>query len=243
MATDPRRSPVSAWTQHLPVAAAALACLLFVRLGWWQLDRAREKQQLLDAYAENLNQPPLSLEAYLPRERFTAVRISGRFLDYTVLLDNQIRDKRPGVHVFTLFQPAAGPPSILVNRGWRPLGADRRITVPNPPPGRVELTGLLSAFPRPGIRLGEVDYRASAPRLVPYLEAAALGQALNAEIAPQVLLLLDDGLATEDGLVREWIPDVKPRPQRHRAYAWQWFSLAAAVVTVFAILKFRHRRP
>jgi cytochrome oxidase assembly protein ShyY1 len=34
------------------------------------------------------------------------------------------------------------------------------------------------------------------------------------------------------GFVREWRPDVFP-PERHRAYAFTWFTLAAAVVVVF----------
>ena len=34
------------------------------------------------------------------------------------------------------------------------------------------------------------------------------------------------------GFVREWRPDVFP-PERHRAYAFTWFTLAAVVVVVF----------
>ena len=40
------------------------------------------------------------------------------------------------------------------------------------------------------------------------------------------------------GFVREWRPDVFP-PERHRAYAVTWFTLAAVVVIVFVTMHWR----
>lgn len=233
---------VSGWRKHLPWVAAVLACAGFIGLGIWQLDRARQKEALLAAYAAGAGAPPLALEGYQAQPRYTSVRISGRYLDYTVLLDNQIVKRRPGVHLYTLFEPAAGPPRLLVNRGWLPLDPDRRVRggIPDPPAGPLELEGLLSEYPRPGIRLGTVDFEGPAPALVPYLERDALAAALKTELAPQILLLTEGPGPDDKRLVRDFSPAVMP-PERHRAYAFQWFSLAAAVAVVFSVLRFRRR--
>lgn len=233
---------MSAWGAPGLWFVAALACAAFVGLGMWQLDRARQKEDLLAAYAAGATAPALALEGYLAQPRYTPVRLSGRYLDYTVLLDNQIRERRVGAHVYTLFEPAAGPPRVLVNRGWLPLGPDRRVRggLSDPPGGPLELEGLLSDYPRPGIRLGTVDYRGPAPALVPYLEHDALAAALKTELAPQILLLSEKPGPDDPRLVRDFNPAVMP-PERHRGYAFQWFSLAAAVAVVATVLQFRRR--
>ena len=45
--------------------------------------------------------------------------------------------------------------------------------------------------------------------------------------------------AAPDGFVREWSPYLGIGPDRHRGYALQWFSLAAAVAVVWIVLKVR----
>ncbi len=233
---------MSAWGASGLWVVAAFACAGFVGLGAWQLDRARQKEALLAAYTAGAGAPPLALEGYLAQPRYTPVRISGRYLDYTVLLDNQVLERRLGVHVYSLFEPAAGPPRLLVNRGWLPLDPERRVRggVPEVPAEPVEIEGLLSDYPRPGIRLGTVDYRGPAPPLVPYLERDALALALQTELAPQILLLSEEPGPDDPRLVQDFSPAVMP-PERHRGYALQWFSLAAAVAVVASVLQFRRR--
>jgi len=50
----------------VPTLVVAAAVLLMVRLGLWQLDRAREKEALLATYAANAAKPPLPFVALWP---------------------------------------------------------------------------------------------------------------------------------------------------------------------------------
>jgi cytochrome oxidase assembly protein ShyY1 len=44
--------------------------------------------------------------------------------------------------------------------------------------------------------------------------------------------------APSSGFVREWTPNVMP-PERHAAYAFQWFALAVATIAIFIVRHWR----
>jgi surfeit locus 1 family protein len=97
---------------------------LFLRLGLWQLDRRAEKTALFERFRDA---PELSLEQALAREEsFARVEVFGRYdTERHLLLDNRIWQGRAGVHVLTPFTLSDGR-TLLVNRGWLSLAADRR---------------------------------------------------------------------------------------------------------------------
>ena len=138
--------------------------ILFTRLGFWQLQRMHEKQDLIHRFE---HAPEMSLpEAIASGSLFARVHVSGRYkLAWHLLLDNKILNGRAGVHVMSLFQPDHGLP-ILVNRGWLPLPEDRRKLPEIPTPsGQVSISGILSKPVEGGIRLGEADKLKTARRL------------------------------------------------------------------------------
>jgi cytochrome oxidase assembly protein ShyY1 len=65
--------------------------------------------------------------------------------------------------------------------------------------------------------------------------AAAFGRALE-----QRIVLLD--AAQPYGYLREWQPPGLP-PERHRAYAIQWWLFAAVLVAIWAMMRARRTRP
>ena len=75
--------------------------------------------------------------------------------------------------------------------------------------------------------------RRSADSLAARLLAIAHGAGRS--IDAKILLLAPDAAS---GFVREWRPDVFP-PERHRGYAFTWFTLAAVVVIVFVGMHWR----
>ncbi|MDJ0653027.1 MAG: SURF1 family protein [Xanthomonadales bacterium] len=225
------------WRTVIPLATAVAFTGLFVSLGQWQMNRAAEKESLYADFDQGIERAAAELGRYQPQPRYSRVRLSGQYQDQGLLLDNQQLDGQVGAHVISLFQPAAGGPVLLVNRGWTPLARDRRTlpSVPPEPSGTVELEGVLTNLPRPGFQLGEVDYGSGEYPLVPYIDPARLQQALKKELAPQILLATRP---EEASLRREWRPRVMG-PDKHRGYALQWFSLAAAVVVVTLLLTWR----
>lgn len=226
---------------------AALGIALFTRLGVWQLDRAVEKQAMLDAAAQVLDgrEPgPLSAAANpARREAYDWAAGRGRFDARGPLwLDNQQRNGRTGVRTYRVFLPEQGPP-LLVDLGWRPLPADRRLPPSPRPQGVFELRGLLAPPPSPGIALGDGIARQDDGWLLTRLQPARVAEAmgLSAPLAPRVLRLDPAlaGLGYERDL--ELLANTLP-PAKHRGYALQWFGLALTVLVVALVLTFRRSK-
>jgi cytochrome oxidase assembly protein ShyY1 len=226
------------------LALALLVAVGFATLGVWQYGRARSKEDLLAAWRRAATTPAMALSDALARTPALPRRVVGRGRyerDATLLHDNQIRDGRAGAMVYTLFRPAGSTRSVLVNRGWVPLTADRRIAENlAAPQAEVELRGVLAAPPRAGLALGEARFaRGPTPTLLTRIEPATLRASLDADLAEVVVQLDADG---QGGFRRDWqpLPNTLP-PARHRAYAVQWFALALAVLATYTILAWRHR--
>lgn len=224
---------------------ALLAAAGFARLGLWQLDRAVEKERMLGQVAAVLkarDAVPLAAAAE-PRAaaRYDWARGGGRFLDTPpLLLDNQQRDGRVGMRAYAAFQPDAGAP-LLVDLGWRPVGPARALPAVEVPRGRVVVSGLLTAPPAAGLRVGAPMARQDGGWLVVRLEPAAVAAALGLPaLAPRVLRLdpaLPFGYPRDLVLLANTLP-----PDRHRGYALQWFGLAATAIAIALVLTFRRSR-
>ena len=217
-----------------------LLAALFARLGAWQLERMAQKEQLFQRFD---SAPALTLaEAIDSETRFARVRAWGRF-DTTrhLLLDNRIHRGRPGVHVLTPFHTNDGR-TVLVNRGWLPLAADRRVLpdVPTDASPR-EISGRLTPLGSTGLRLGEADeLRADTwPQLVTWLDHEPAARALGINLEHWVILL--DAGQSDGFAARDWQPSTM-EPATHGAYALQWFSLAATAIVIWILLGLRRGR-
>ncbi|HEX4869913.1 MAG TPA: SURF1 family protein [Moraxellaceae bacterium] len=237
------RVPLGArtWTPPLWGVLLALAgALLFSRLGFWQLGRAAEKAQLAARYEARHRLPPLDLPGLLARGADIddlPVRLAGRYDNSRlVYLDNQPRGATAGFHVYTAFQPLHSRRLVLVDRGWIPRGADVQRLPPVPEASATLVEGSAAA-PSPFFTVGEPDYR-QRPLRVGRLEMDKLERALGVELQPFVIRLAP---SAPDGFVREWTPAARlgMPPAKHRAYAFQWFALAAAVLVVLLVVNLR----
>lgn len=230
---------MSVWNP-LPASLVLLPlALLMAALGWWQVERMNAKQSLIDEF-ENAAQVTLD-DALEQQPNFAQVSATGRFdTRRHVMLDNQVLAGTAGVHVLTPFQTFSGT-SILVNRGWKPLPADRS-SLPDvwTPVVPLRIRGMLAPPPEHRQKLGEPDElnRDTWPQLVTYLEIPTVADALGTPLPDRVIWLDRDHPAGFEG--RDWAPTVMT-PGRHRAYAVQWFGLAVAALVIWAILLLRHR--
>ena len=218
-----------------------LAMLCCVRLGFWQWHRAQEKRAIEGAFAAG-NATVTELGARLTDSlpRFSQVRARGRYDDaHQFLLENMSHGGLPGYQVLTPLLLSDGR-ALMVNRGWVPLSASRR----DPPKvpldqaaGEVAPAGRLDALPVAGIALGHLAPAASAPwpRLTSFPTMADLSAALQRPLeARQLLLNADEPL----GYVRDWHP-TGIGPDRHLAYAVQWWGFAALAVGLYARLNWQ----
>ena len=219
-----------------PVATVvtAVAVLLFVLLGNWQLSRAAEKRALDEDFSRGGPALPLPpADVALPR--YQRVAANGSYdADHQFLLDNMSEAGQAGVHVLTPLLLADGS-AILVDRGWAPFGATRDalpdvavVTTPR------SVAGRLDELPRPGIELAAPAGK-GWPRLVSYPHMPELAAALGRELRPQEILL---DPRDPDGYVRNWRL-AGMTAERHLAYAIQWFAFAATAVAIWFALGLR----
>ena len=213
---------------------------LLISLGFWQLDRAEEKAAIAATNAQRAAATPASLAQLArlgPDElAYRRVEVSGRFLpDEVVLLDNQIRDGRYGHDVFGLFLDSDSGLLTLLNRGWVPGDPARRSLPELDIPDRL-LTLEARVYVPPGqpYLLAEEHFDSlSWPLLVQDANGHALREAIERStghrLFPRELRLNPDQPA---GFRRDW-PVVNVSPEKHRGYALQWFTMAAALLLFF----------
>lgn len=229
------------WKIHWPTTLFALALLpLFLGLGRWQLQRADEKAVAQVAFEQRESAAPKAL-AELPAqpEAYTRVAVSGHYDNaHSFLLDNRILHGRFGYEVITPFvlqQTVQGVRQqarrLLVNRGWIE-GDPARVQRPvvTAVEGEVQLSGYVYRDSARVTLVGNGDEQ-QWPRVIQNLQTDDLQQRLGAPVYP-FILRLDNGAP---GAFRAEWQIVSMSPERHVAYAVQWFAMAftLAVVWVF----------
>ncbi len=210
---------------------AGLMLPLLLSLGYWQLDRAEEKRQILAQFVGNQQSPPATL-AELNAEsnlQYRAVQLQGK-LDATrrVLLDNRVRNGRPGYEVFELLTAKAGSDKILVNRGWVQASLDRnQLPEVVPVAGEVRLSGSLYRVLKGGFQLDDgIDIVSSWPVRVGWVSAERAKRLYGEEIFAYQLRLDSDS----PGALQTGWPTVAIQPEKHTAYAVQWFVMALVLL-------------
>jgi surfeit locus 1 family protein len=211
-------------------------CAVMLRAGYWQLDRAAEKIHMQQQIEAAQGQPVLHMFGDLPLPEtllYRQIRISGYYQsEQQFLLDNKVKTEptggtRVGYHVITPFVTDAG--TLLVDRGWIPLGVDRsRLPEVAVDMGERNITGIVTV-PGQGFRLGSIDSDAGWPRVIQFVDYELLGQRLGSRVYPAVIVL---AAGSEDAFEYNWRP-AQEGPQKHYSYATQWFLMCGTLVLMF----------
>lgn len=208
---------------------------ILASLGFWQLDRAEQKRQLEEAVEERLKSDPLEITGALNEgeiEQFRKLVVRGEYSgNEEILLDNATWNGKAGYHVITPLRINNSERFVLVNRGWIPVGADRKI-VPETtvPEGEQLIRGRLGRIKgKPAFISSELPVDSSDGRVWFYLDGDYFSKKTGMVIEPYLLLLNKE---SEGGYVREW-PDYEGRYGMHMAYAVQWFSFALFALFIY----------
>lgn len=202
------------------------------------MSRAHYKRALEELYAERAHDVPVHLDSRIADPApllYRAVELTGRFDGaHTFLLDNRVQQGRVGYEVYS---PLQVRPDlwVLVDRGWVAASEDRReLPRIETPQTMVELRGIIGLPPGKTLILGEQE-APGWPKVIERVDMGRLSQQLGRELQ-SVVILLDP--ASPHGFAREW--QVTPvGAQRHLAYAFQWFSLAAVLLIVYLVVNTR----
>ncbi|MEY2699275.1 MAG: hypothetical protein RIQ52_30 [Pseudomonadota bacterium] len=225
--------------KFMAVILGGLLLVLLTSLGFWQLRRADEKQRIAELWEARKVAQPLDNAGLLASQpawqdtRYQPVLLSG-ILDeaHGFLLDNQVHAGRVGYHVLVPLQLEGSDVHVIVNRGWVPAPGDRSRLPQVPLSGGVPISirGQIAPFFRVGLRLKGDDTPGDGwPSRVQVVEASALALKLGYPVLP--VQILEAGGGATEGYVRDWQPGTSGA-EKSRAYAVQWFSLAAMTLAL-----------
>lgn len=212
---------------------------LFIKLGFWQLDRADQKKIINMAFVERQSQPAITLNketTQIPIKEIIwhQVTMSGEFLnDKNIILDNQVVQEKAGFLIYTPFKILDSNRIILVNRGWYPLSNSRN-DIPNIPPiiGAQVIEGEINQMPSSGISLGKVvteklDESSFRLQKMDYeVLCSLLGKDLMKYVVKLKKPIFDKAYVLDSGIP---VPD----SDKNYGYAFQWFAMAFTLFIIF----------
>jgi len=214
---------------------------LFIRLGFWQLDRAEIKQHMVDAFEQRIALPDLDLNTHLDldgKQNYRHAAVRGVYDPaHQIFLDNKVYNSRPGYQVLTPMRIDGTDKWILVNRGWVPMGMSRQqlpdVVIKNDRQG-IEGQLLMPSKGEFTLQGGNI-WGKEWPQVIQWLNIDELSRQLNREFLPYALLLSKDA---DEGYVRDWHP-VTVSPEKSQSYAVQWFSFAAILLGLYLFLNYK----
>lgn len=224
----------------LPSLAVLLLFPGLLWLGFWQLSRADEKEQLTALFESRREALPLSVAQLReePDVAYRRVHLQGHFdAGHSLLLDNRTRAGQAGIE---LLQPFFDEPSgqwLLVNRGWQAWPDRRQPPQFSTPERSVSLYGWVYLPLGEPFQLHGGPLQARWPWLVGHVDVPRTWALLERRGLPYEVRL-EPGPAA---LQADW-PVVSMPAAKHLGYALQWFALAGALLCLFVYLGIHNAR-
>lgn len=224
-----------------------LVVIVFVRLGFWQLDRLEERRLENTVGQARFAEDPVdivvlldSVGAEVESLEYRRAVATGVFRpEDELLVRSQVYRSTAGFHVITPLVGESGA-AILVNRGWVSLGLDQVPAIEAPPPrAKVTVEGWVHlSQARPP--LGPVDPDEGRLTTTSRVDITRIQQQMEMPLAPVYLVLIGEGSGDLPISVRTPVFD---DDGPHLGYAIQWFAFAmiGLVGYLFLIRKQRGR--
>ena len=228
----------------VPTLVVLILLPILIRLGFWQIDRAGEKehiQQLFEQRAQLPEVPITELAADLSdieALKYRQVSVTGKYDNqHQILLDNKVYNQVVGYHVLTPIRINNTDKAVLVNRGWVPGSLDRRILPKiSSPDQQIEINGVISIPSSKVFTLS--DYNRAGdnwPAVYQWIDFKDMQHATGLNLLPVVIL---QDPKDKDSFVRNW-SKVSLKPEKNISYAVQWFTMAFALIVIYIVVNLR----
>jgi len=208
---------------------------LLLALGFWQLERATQKREMLVEFKRQQTLPPqsvnqLSLAEFDSLADYQRISAEGVFdNEHLWLIDNKTRAGQVGYELVQPFRITDGP-QVLVNRGWLKAGRLRsELPKVAPVEGRVTLFATVRLPLKNRMLSSELSLPLAWPMVVLQLDASTAEQAIDQGFAEKQLYI---NAESQGALVTGW-KTVNIQPEKHTGYAVQWFAMAFAITLWF----------
>jgi surfeit locus 1 family protein len=208
---------------------------LFIKLGFWQYNKAALKQEIQSNYEAAVSADALNLPSQVDNFnawQYKKIKLKGTYnTQYQILLDNQIENNKAGFHVLTPLKLAGRNDYILINRGWVEGGVVHNnipdISTPSEP---VEVVGQVS-IPSKKIFTLESDAEKTVWNKVwQHMDMERYQKSVTITVLPVVIKL--DAKSNAGGFVRNWQMPAS-RIATNMGYAYQWFGFAFASIMIY----------
>ena len=210
----------------------------FIVLGFWQIDRADQKNVLNSNYTDRQQEATIVLDKNNIMDEKSSllwrkVEFEGSFLNkQNIILDNQIFNQIAGFNIITPFKINGSNSIVLVNRGWHPNLKNREmLPVINEIKGERSLLGYIAGFPVSGIKLGKNNIETLNSQIFRFqrLDTLELNYFLSANVMPYMIYL--DPIIDKEFYENFKLP--APDSQKNYGYAFQWFAFAITLLIIF----------
>lgn len=227
---------------------------LFIKFGFWQYNKAQQKQaiqaaynqakvdQALDFPLDASSQKNLSIDDW----NYKKVTVTGVYeTKYQILLDNKVEGGRVGYHVITPLKINQTSEYVLVNRGWI-LGKDTHTDLPyfETPSGPQTVTGQIWVPSKKIFTLEDktISQTNSQSWQVVWQNMDLDQYKRQAPFAVSPLMVKLDSTSSAGGFVRNWeVPAT--RIATNMGYAYQWFGFALATLLIYLYMSVTRVKP
>ncbi len=212
-----------------------LLLVLLIKLGFWQLDRARQKRQIEAIQQSKRLANPVPLESLIknndPALKHMKVVLAGSYNNKkSILISNQIFQNQPGYEVITAFTLQSNNEVVLVSRGW--VAADqnnKQLPSIESIIGPQELTGEIHIPPKNSFFLPQQFVTPiNWPLQIHHFDSDKISQLFNKPVFPFVVRLDQSSTGV---LQRHWRVK-RLNVQNSTSYAIQWFGMALILVVI-----------
>jgi surfeit locus 1 family protein len=218
---------------------------LLIHLGLWQLERADEKRNLQQQLAKQQVQPAVDISLASSNVLdYQQVTFLGQVVpELTVFVANESYQGQDGYHLLNLVK-VNEQQAVWVNRGWIKALPDRRYLPEVPPlPAQWQVTGVAYYDKGEPILFEHALQQVSQHRwLMQGMSFQLLSQVKvpgNLTLLPFIIRLAPDA---SHGFIREW-RWLSMSPEKHLAYAIQWFGLALALLILSIFVSIKNNKP
>ena len=224
---------------------AVIFFILFLNLGFWQLDRAEQKRELQSFFNERQAKEIIDLNNSFIKDSdnilWRKVTATGNFLErQQILLDNQVNAGQAGYYVYTPFKVKNSEDIFLVNRGWVPIGGDRNKS-PNLilTEGEATIHGVFKKEPRTGVLLIENQVEKLNANVTRFqkIDIDEISAVTKIKLFPYIIRLSPE---SEHGYIRNW--KLRNSGENvHIGYAYQWFAFAATLFIIYFVMNLKKK--
>ena len=197
---------------------------VFVKLGFWQLYRASEKQRIEEEIKQLNNLPPLILNEVI---------VTGKYLhEQNIFLDGKKYKNNIGYEVLTpLLIDGTENLQVFINRGWVKMnGNGEKLPAVYTPRGKIKINGTI-AFPAepPFIKIPSANVERNWGSRWPFLDIDYYTAQHDVKALP---FFIQQSAEDKNSFIRQW-PVFDAKYFMHIGYAIQWFVFAVITVLVY----------